>query len=301
MGYDLFEIRQLGLEGIIPRRKHNKGSKPGVTGKDPLGKEKEDEDKDQWEFPTRESTLLEKRKLFGACLEIGVRKAFALHLYQFGGKLYHQKDGGPIGMRLAGSVARIVMAEWGSRMMRIMKENNIEVDLAACYVDDVRFVTSIIERGMRWDGKKKKFVQGDDWQEEDEAQNLSDEQRTARELKKAMNSIFTNIQFTTEIPDDFQNKRLPTLDCTIWLENGNILYSFYEKEMKSPFCILEQSALPDNTKISSLSQDVVRRMLNISDQVPQEERNSITEIFISKLIRSGYRQDQVQEMIKAGL
>ena len=56
-----------------------------------------------------------------------------------------------------------------------------------------------------------------------------------------------------------------------------------------------------NTKISSLSQDVVRRMLNTSEEVSQEERNDIIEMFISKLKRSGYRQDQVKEIIKAGL
>ena len=204
-------------------------------------------------------------------------------------------------MRLAGSVARIVMADWGTRMMTMLKENNIKVDLAACYVDDVRFVTSYIEKGVRWESKQKRFMKKDEWLEEDKAENVSDEQRTARELKKAMNSIFPNIQFTTEIPEDFHDGRLPTLDCTIWLENGRIMYSFYEKEMNSPFCILEQSALPDNTKISSLSQDVVRRMLNTSELVPQEERNNIVEKFISKLRRSGYRKDQVKEIIKAGL
>ena len=80
-----------------------------------------------------------------------------------------------------------------------------------------------------------------------------------------------------------------------------MMYSFFEKEMNSPFCILEKSALPDNTKISSLSQEVVRRMLHTSELVPQEERNQILEIFTSKLKLSGYRMDQVREIVKAGL
>ena len=41
----------------------------------------------------------------------------------FSGKYYHQKDGGPIGMRIAGSVEKVVMAAWGSRMLGILKEN----------------------------------------------------------------------------------------------------------------------------------------------------------------------------------
>ena len=86
MGYDLFEIRKMSLERIIPKRRFKNGAKPGVTGKEPLSKETEDEVR--WVFPEREPTNLEKRKLFAAALEIGVRKTFALHLYQFGGKLY---------------------------------------------------------------------------------------------------------------------------------------------------------------------------------------------------------------------
>ena len=319
MGYDQFEIRNMGLERNVPKRIYNMGPKPGVTGKDPLGKEKEGEEEVQWAFPSREPTSLEKRKLFGACLEIGVRKSFALHLYQFGGKIYRQTDGGPIGMRLAGSVARVVMAEWGSRMMSIMKENNIEVWLAACYVDDVRFITSIIEKGVRWEARTRKFARRDDWIEEDLLENASDEKRTATELQKAMNSIFANLQFTTEIPEDFRDGKLPTLDCRIWPEERpqekvgdeeqdrdaarrpKLIYSFFEKEMNSPFCILESSALPSNTKVSSLSQDVIRRMLNTCELVHQEERNEIVEKFISKLRRSGYQQEQIVDIVSSGL
>ena len=123
-------------------------------------------------------------------------------------------------MRLAGSVARIVMAEWGSRFTTILKENDIKVEMAVAYVDDIRVLTSLLKDGMRWATKEKKFLWRADWQEEDKAEDISDEQRTARELRKSMNSIFSNIQFTAEIPEDFPNGRLPTLDCEIWLEGG---------------------------------------------------------------------------------
>ena len=324
MGYDPYEVRSMGLERIVPKRRFRKGTKPGVTGKETLSKETEDEI--MWCFPVREPTDLEKKRLLA--LEIGVRKAFSLHLYQFGGKYYHQKDGGPIGTRLAGSVARVVMGVWGERMLKIMKKNDIKVHLAAVYVDDVRFLTSVIKKGMRWVVKKKTFETREIWQEEDEndeKEGLSEEARTARELLKAMNSIFTNIQFTSEIPEDFPDKRLPTLDFSCWIETDDdmkrnsskveeqegensaeparrkVLYSFFEKTMNSPFCILERSALPENTKISSLSQEVVRRMLNTSEMVRQEERNAILETFITKLRVSGYRQEQTKRIVEAGL
>ena len=188
-----------------------------------------------------------------------------------------------------------------------MEENNIKVWLAACYVDDVRFLTSIIEKGRRWDAKKKIFDMKKEWLEEDQKVKTSDEKRTATELRKVMNSIFSNIQFTLEIPEDFLDGRLPTLDFACWLEEGGsknemdhqedpeaecdcrqdhgegrqkIIYSFYEKPMNSPFSILERSALPESTKMSSLTQEVVRRMANTSEDVPQEERNQIVENLI---------------------
>ena len=320
MEYDRFEIRQMGLERLIPSRRYIKGAKPGVTGKEPLSKEVEDEVR--WVFPPGVPTTIEKRKLLAAALEIGVRKAFSLHLYQFGGKFYHQRDGGPIGMRLAGSVARIVMGEWGVRLRKILSENNIKCWLDGFYVDDVRLVTSILEKGMRWQVKEKKFGKKDGWEIEDEKEDISDERRTAIELQNAMNSIFPNIQFTIEIPEDFPEGKLPTLDFKCWQEKerenetsskeqtwqeteitsrSRILYSFFEKNMNSPFCILEKSALPESTKFSSLSQDLIRRMLHTSEIVSQQERNIIIEKYVNKLTISGYRQDQVKKIVEAGL
>ena len=71
--------------------------------------------------------------------------------------------------------------------------------------------------------------------------------------------------------------------------------------MNSPFCILEKSALPENTKLSSLSQDLIRRMLNTSERLSQQERNIVVENYVKKLTISGYRQDQVQRIVEAGL
>ena len=68
MGYDPFDIRALGLERVVPRRKFRKGTKPGVTGKEPLGREVGDEVR--WVFPKTEPTELEKRKLLAAALEM---------------------------------------------------------------------------------------------------------------------------------------------------------------------------------------------------------------------------------------
>ena len=308
MGYDPFEKRALGLERILPKRRFHKGAKPGVTGKEPLSKAKGDEVR--WVFPVREATEDEKRKLLAAALEIGVRAAFSTHLYQFGGQIYHQKDGGPIGTRLAGAAARVVMAEWGDRVREILKKEGVPVFLAACYVDDVRMITGIIPEGWRWNSKQKSLEFMQDWQEEDQSKGVTDSRRTATVLVDIMNSVFCNIQFEAEIQDDFEDNRLPTLDFRLWMDQGQdqggknkdkVMYSFFEKEMASPYCIMEKSAMPESTKVSSLAQDLVRRMTNTTEMVTQQERDSIVEDYILKLARSGYNKKQRREIIESGL
>ena len=143
---------------------------------------------------------------------------------------------------------------------------------------------------MRWETKEKKFVHKLEWEEEDNLKEESDNSRTSRELKNVMNSVYKNIQFTTEIPEDFADKRLPTLDFTMWLSEeedeknrGKLKYSFYEKEVSSKFCIQEKSAMADNSKMSSLSQDLIRRMMNTSEVLEQKERDCVVEKYIVKL------------------
>ena len=50
--------------------------------------------------------------LLAACLGIWVNSTFMLHTYTFGGKLYQQLTGGPIGLRLTCCVARLRIISW---------------------------------------------------------------------------------------------------------------------------------------------------------------------------------------------
>ena len=128
------EIRMGKLGRILPKRKFKKGTKPTVTG--PVAAGPSVDDDSQWVFPKVEMTEQEKKLLLATVVQIGVRTVFGTHLYQFGGKIYHQQQGGPIGLRATGAVARIVMGEWDITLQRILNENNITKEEAARYVDD---------------------------------------------------------------------------------------------------------------------------------------------------------------------
>ena len=48
-----------------------------------------------------------------------------------------------------------------------------------------------------------------------------------------------------------------------------IVWRFYEKPMNSPFCILERSAMPEKVKVTTMVQEVIRRLRNMSGYVPK--------------------------------
>ena len=58
-------------------------------------------------------------------------------MFMFDGKAYLQNEGGAIGLRLTGVVARIMMDRWSGIMKRRMTLNKMEYYLQIKYVDDV--------------------------------------------------------------------------------------------------------------------------------------------------------------------
>ena len=116
-----------------------------------------------------------------------------------------------------------------------------------------------------------------------------------------MNSIHPNLKFTMEIPEDFDNGKLPTLDTQVWLEGDRLMYSFYEKPMAAKTVMRRESALSENTKVSSLSQDLIRRLKNINLELPTSARVEAINDFASKLMSSGYTRDQTRTIVVAGI
>ena len=120
-------------------------------------------------------------------------------------------------MRLTGCCAKVVMGVWSREVKRILKEAEISLWLACGFVDDVRFLTSVIEKGRKWSKKEKSFIYKSEWEEVDKSDGKSDEDRTSTEIEHVMNSVFQNIQFEKDIAEQFSGNRLPTLDFEMWL------------------------------------------------------------------------------------
>ena len=80
-----------------------------------------------------------------------------------------------------------------------------------------------------------------------------------------------------------------------------VTYVFYEKKVSKKTAIRFESAMGENIKISSLTEEVVRRNKRTSLEVDISKRIEIVNEYHRKLERSGYGQDQIRSIITAGL
>ena len=61
----------------------------------------------------------------------------------------------------------------------------------------------------------------------------------------------------TEVAADYPEQRLPTLDTYIWVdESGIVRHIYFQKGMKSPLLLMQESAISDNQNFAILSRRV---------------------------------------------
>ena len=151
---------------ILPYRRKVGGMQPGMTSRGMTGNQ-EDLEK-QWVFKTKTITEEQMKELVARVVEISIRVVFENFCYEFGGRTFLQLFGGPIGARLTMACARVVMTEWGDRYMEILDKAGIETTLLKIYVDDVRQVSTLIKKGLRYQSKEKAWKWSEEAEKEDE-------------------------------------------------------------------------------------------------------------------------------------
>jgi hypothetical protein len=126
--------------------------------------------------------------------------------------------------------------------------------------------------------------------------------RMARLCLPAINSVNNNLVFTCELPEEFEDKKLPTLDFYLWLDKMGLLHhSFFQKSMKTPLVIMEQSAMSDNQRHSILANELIRRLSNTDhEDIDLEETTKIIDVFTQQLKSSGYNRKTAREIVVSG-
>ena len=296
------EVEDLSeIEHLLPERIAKSGTPPTMASITSNWNPKR-----QWEFPETEVTEREERVLIATVVEIALKILFANFTYKFGGKYYHQKEGGPIGVRATGAASTLVMEDWAEIYKEILVRSCILVLLLAGYVDDGRQITTVLKDGMRYNKEEQKFTYSKEAEDEDRekrSQGESKNQKMARICLTAMNSVNPDLKFTTETQEDFPNERLPTLDFEMWINQDNkVTHSYFQKEMKTSMVIMERSAMAKHQKFQILRNELSRRLSNIQvGEIKNEEITSKVEQFVGELKNSGYKRKQAAEITIAGI
>ena len=124
------------------------------------------------------------------------------------------------------------------------------------------------------------------WYLEDMSSGKSDQERTMGELVKAMSSLVEFLSFEGEESGMFYDNKLPTLDTALWWDGESIKYQFFEKEMCPNIVLQRDTALSPTSVRASLVQEVVRRLLNCSRDLPVGPKQDVLSKFAQKLLNS---------------
>ena len=163
-------MKRSGLRRILPTRRHTTGSRPGLRGAGPQGRERGDQK--QWVFPKVRVRLEEKRLLVATVVQLATIAMFQHHYYGFANGKFQQMEGGPIGLRGTCTIARLVMQVFDRRWEKMVTGAGLSLNLYVRYMDDGRIFLHPLKRGWRWEKNELVFCKR--WEEEDRDRSLLD-------------------------------------------------------------------------------------------------------------------------------
>ena len=293
------ECRMGPLKRVLPKRRYVNGTRPGITGEDPMSREQNSQD--QWEFRNLPNGLTkqEKRLVVAKVMKTAVLAIFKTHTYSFNQKFYLQARGGPIGLRSTCAIARLVMMWWDDELLEAIERLNIKTVAGARYMDDIRLWLHAIRLG--WRLVEGELVYKREWRLEEEGIGVTSLEKTTQILKDIMNSICGWLTLTMETEDMFGGV-LPTLDLELWVRADNkVLFKYFEKAMVPDMVLHKRSAIPESTRRATLNQELIRRMVNTSEMVGMSMRLEIVDKYAKKLINSEYSVEYTRSAIVGGL
>ena len=125
----------------------------------------------------------------------------------------------------------------------------------------------------------------------------------ARIFLTLMNSINSDLEFTVETPEDFEQEKLPTLDFKIWQEtDGTINHSYFQKPIKTPFVVMSRSGMSNQQKIQILAKELTRRISNINIlRSSKDDYIEVIEQFTQELRNSEYPHHTARQIVLSGI
>merc|ERR1712090_120848 len=100
--------------------------------------------------PTPHLTPSQQRLVLSVVLEEAIITVMSNHVYRFGQEVFQQVEGGAIGSRLTGAVARLTMDDWMDQYNEVLEDNGWTVYLNKKYVDDINLAVEDPEPEAAW-------------------------------------------------------------------------------------------------------------------------------------------------------
>jgi hypothetical protein len=99
------------------------------------------------------------------------------------------------------------------------------------YVDDVDHVYRALSKGSEYNTQTGKIQVNPEKAVTD--RDVEDDVITFNVIKDIVNIIDKDIQMTGDVPSTNTNKRVPVLDMDMFMENNQVMFSFYLKPMST--------------------------------------------------------------------
>ena len=92
------------------------------------------------------------------------------------------------------------------------------------------------------------------------------------------------------------------MDLELWVrEDNKVMYRYFEKSMIPDMVVHRRSAIPESNRRATLNQEMIRRMVNTSEMVGDDQRLEIVDKYAKKLINSEYSLEYTRNAIVGGL
>ena len=185
-------LTKLGIAGVCPTRKTNKGRPPTITAS---GSEEQKEKRFKpWNLPVRQPDERARRIMLREALRVVLTVIMKNHLYTFDNEIRKQTKGGPIGLKLTGVLAQIFMMWWDKEFAARLDEMSVVVRMNKRYVDDINLAVQATPPGMRYEN-------GQTYVDESaiiEDGRVSSDERTMALIKQVGNDIHPSIQLEVD-------------------------------------------------------------------------------------------------------
>jgi len=312
-------INNLGIGDLVSTRINRGGQHPGITTAEVMGtlykEEGEEGSRSLFHPPRRAPTEQEEKVVLAQVLHIAIMAVLTTHSYQWNSEVRLQDEGAPIGLELAGALARVAMLWWDKHFLKLIHSNAITLYLYKRYIDDQNMAGKPLPPGTRWQAgpwasRLGKMVVVEEEVEEDKL--VPADMRTMVELRKMADSIHPMIQLEEDYPSQHPDQKIPILDLKVWVKEEQeqegrerkveLFYEYYRKPMSNWLLIPANSALSAATKRTALTQYGLRILRNTKPEVGWRQRADMPSVFMERMRDSGYgerfRMETIQSILK---